>query len=128
MSTMERILRLMVDKKASDVYLSAHSPALIKINGQAIPINAQILPADAPRNLLAEVIGIGEPPEGDDNDRPLLVPLVEDGERVYDETLETARDRLRDSLAELPLRARQLSRGEAAIPTVFEDVTSGGAR
>ncbi|MBW9205931.1 nicotinate phosphoribosyltransferase [Mumia sp. zg.B17] len=76
----------------------------------------------------AEVIGIGEPPESDDNDRPLLVPLVENGERVHDETLETARDRLRDSLAELPLRARQLSRGEAAIPTVFEDVTSGGAR
>ncbi|MEO7887763.1 MAG: PilT/PilU family type 4a pilus ATPase, partial [Polaromonas sp.] len=59
MSTMERILRLMVEKKASDVYLSAHSPALIKINGQAIPINAQILPPDAPRNLLAEVL----PPE-----------------------------------------------------------------
>ena len=59
MSTMERILRLMADKKASDVYLSAHAPALIKINGQAIPINAQILPADAPRSLLAEVL----PPE-----------------------------------------------------------------
>ncbi|MFM9902529.1 MAG: PilT/PilU family type 4a pilus ATPase [Polaromonas sp.] len=57
--TMERILRLMADKKASDVYLSAHSPALIKINGQAIPINAQLLPADAPLNLLAEVL----PPE-----------------------------------------------------------------
>ena len=56
---MERILRLMADKKASDVYLSAHSPALIKINGQAIPINAQLLPADAPLNLLAEVL----PPE-----------------------------------------------------------------
>lgn len=56
MSMMERILRLMVDKKASDVYLSAHSSALIKINGQAIPINAQILPVDAPRNLLAEVL------------------------------------------------------------------------
>ncbi|MEO7159498.1 MAG: PilT/PilU family type 4a pilus ATPase [Polaromonas sp.] len=56
MSTMERILRLMVDKKASDVYLSAHSPALIKINGQTLPINAQILPAEATRNLLAEVL------------------------------------------------------------------------
>ena len=56
MSTMERILRLMVDKKASDVYLSAHSPAMIKINGQSIPINAQILPADATRTLLAEVL------------------------------------------------------------------------
>ena len=54
--TMERILRLMSDKKASDVYLSAHAPALIKINGLCIPINNQILPPDAPRNLLAEVI------------------------------------------------------------------------
>ena len=54
--TMERILRLMSDKKASDVYLSAHSPALIKINGLCIPINNQILPPDAPRNLLAEVL------------------------------------------------------------------------
>ena len=56
MSTMERILRLMADKKASDVYLSAHSPALIKINGQAMPINSQVLPADAPLTLLAEVL------------------------------------------------------------------------
>jgi len=53
---MERILRLMSDKKASDVYLSAHAPALIKINGLCIPINNQVLPPDAPRNLLAEVI------------------------------------------------------------------------
>ena len=56
MSTMEKILRLMVEKKASDVYLSAHSPAFIKINGQAVAINSQILPADAPRNLLAEML------------------------------------------------------------------------
>ena len=57
--TMERILRLMGEKKASDVYLSAMAPALIKINGQCVPINAQLLPFDAPRNLLAEVL----PPE-----------------------------------------------------------------
>lgn len=56
MSTMERILRLMVEKKASDVYLSAHSPALIKINGVAVPINSQVLPADAPLNLLADML------------------------------------------------------------------------
>jgi len=56
---MERILRLMSEKKASDVYLSAHSPALIKINGQCVPINSQSLPADAPKNLLAEIL----PPE-----------------------------------------------------------------
>jgi twitching motility protein PilU len=56
MGTMERILRLMAEKKASDIYLSAHSPALIRINGQCVPINNQALPAEAPRNLLAEII------------------------------------------------------------------------
>ena len=54
--TMERILRLMSEKKASDVYLSAFAPALIKINGQCVPINNQILPADAPKNLLSEIV------------------------------------------------------------------------
>jgi twitching motility protein PilU len=56
MSTMERILRLMGEKKASDVYLSAHAPALIKINGQCVPINNQLLPPEAPLALLAEVL------------------------------------------------------------------------
>ncbi len=56
MSTMDRILRLMAEKKASDVFLTAHAPALIKINGQTIPINSQILPPDAPLSLLSEVI------------------------------------------------------------------------
>ncbi len=54
--TMERILRLMAEKKASDVYLSAHSPALIRINGQCMPINSQILPADATLTLLSEIL------------------------------------------------------------------------
>ena len=54
--TMERILRLMSEKKASDVYLSAHSPVLIRINGQCVPINSQTLPPDGPRNLLAEIL------------------------------------------------------------------------
>src|SRR6476646_2753328 len=54
--TMERILRLMGEKKASDVYLSAHAPAMIKINGQCLPINNQLLPPDAPKALLAEVL------------------------------------------------------------------------
>lgn len=53
---MERILRLMADKKASDVYLSAHAPAMIKINGQTIPINSQVLPPDAPLSLLSEIV------------------------------------------------------------------------
>src|SRR6478752_3071365 len=56
MGTMDRILRLMSEKKASDVYLSAQAPAMIKINGQTLPINNQLLPPDATRALLAEVL------------------------------------------------------------------------
>ncbi|MBV5297788.1 MAG: PilT/PilU family type 4a pilus ATPase [Rhodoferax sp.] len=56
---MKRILRLMADKRASDVYLSAHSPALIRINGLCVPINSQILPPEAPLSLLSEIL----PPE-----------------------------------------------------------------
>ncbi len=57
--TMDRILRLMADKLASDVYLSAQSPAMIRINGLCVPINSQVLPPDAPLSLLREVL----PPE-----------------------------------------------------------------
>jgi twitching motility protein PilU len=56
MNMMERILRLMAERKASDIYLSAHSPVLIRINGNCVPINAQVLPAAAPLTLLSEVV------------------------------------------------------------------------
>ena len=59
MGLMHQILTLMGEKKASDVYLSAQSPALIKINGQCVPINNQLLSPGATRSLLAEVV----PPE-----------------------------------------------------------------
>ncbi|HMS06159.1 MAG TPA: PilT/PilU family type 4a pilus ATPase [Burkholderiaceae bacterium] len=56
MAMMERILRLMADKKASDVYLSARAPAMIRINGNTIPINANPLPIEGPETLLGEVL------------------------------------------------------------------------
>ena len=56
MNTMERILRMMAERKGSDIYLSADSAALIRINGTCVPINAQILPTEAPMRLLSEVI------------------------------------------------------------------------
>ena len=67
-----------------------------------------------------EVVGVGKPAENDGDDRPLLVPLVSNGEVVGRESLETARERHRRSRSELPLIARSLSRGEAVIGTVFE--------
>jgi twitching motility protein PilU len=53
---MERVLRLMADKRASDVYLSANAPIQIKINGQLLQLSDQTLAPDQPRQLLSEVL------------------------------------------------------------------------
>jgi len=52
--------------------------------------------------------------------RVLLQQLVRGGEIVGRESLEAARSRHREVMAELPAYALQLSRGYPAIPTVFE--------
>lgn len=69
----------------------------------------------------AEVLGIGEQPVGDADDRDLLVQLVEGGEVVGREhaNLEGARARHEASVAELPRSAHQLSQGQPAVETVF---------
>jgi len=53
---MERVLRLMSDKGASDVYLSSNSPILIKINGNIMQLSDQPLTHAQPRQLLAELL------------------------------------------------------------------------
>lgn len=53
---MERILRLMAEKGASDVYLSANMPVLIRINGQMVQLSDQLLSPTQPRQLIAEVV------------------------------------------------------------------------
>jgi twitching motility protein PilU len=53
---MERVLRLMAEKSASDVYLSANTPVLIKINGQMLQLSDQPLTPQQPRQLLTEVL------------------------------------------------------------------------
>jgi len=68
----------------------------------------------------AEVIGIGEPAENDGDDRSLLVPLVKGGEVVGRESLDDARARHLRARAELPLVARQLSKGDPAVETIHE--------
>jgi nicotinate phosphoribosyltransferase len=68
----------------------------------------------------AEVIGIGHHPVDDGDDRALLVQLVEHGEMVGTEPIAAARARHAAAVAELPATGRQLSRGEAAIPTLLE--------
>jgi twitching motility protein PilU len=63
---MERVLRLMSDKGASDVYLSANTPVLIKINGQILQVNDQPLTAAQPRQLLSELLTPSQLEELDD--------------------------------------------------------------
>ena len=54
--------------------------------------------------------------------RPLLQPVVREGTVLADVDLEAARKHCRRSLAELPPEAMQLSPGEPAIETRYEDV------
>ena len=55
-ANMERVLKLMSDKGASDVYLSSNSPILIKINGNIMQLSDQPLTHSQPRQLLAELL------------------------------------------------------------------------
>ena len=56
MGNMERILRLMAEKDASDVFISANSPVMIKINGNIMPVNPQRMTADSCLVLLKEML------------------------------------------------------------------------
>ncbi len=53
---LERMLRFMVDKKASDLYLSANSPPMVRIHGLVVPITSQPLGVQAPRELLEGLV------------------------------------------------------------------------
>jgi twitching motility protein PilU len=53
---MERVLRLMAEKRASDVYLTANAPIQIKIDGQLLQLSDQSLTPEQPRQLLAELL------------------------------------------------------------------------
>ena len=68
----------------------------------------------------AEVIGVGDLPRNDGNDRPLMTELVRGGEIVGPQDIHEARARHVAALAELPRAALRLQRGEAAIPTLYE--------
>ncbi len=73
---------------------------------------------DAAGTALAELVTT-VPADPGPGDRVLLQPLIRGGEIVGRESLEAARSRHREVMAELPVHALQLSRGYPAIPTVF---------
>ena len=53
---MKRLLELMAEKKASDIFISVGAPISIKINGVTMPINQQIVTPDTVRALMAEIL------------------------------------------------------------------------
>jgi twitching motility protein PilU len=63
---LERVLRIMAEKKASDVFLSANTPILIKIHGQILQLTDQILTPSQPRQLLSEMLSPAQMEELDD--------------------------------------------------------------
>ncbi|MEV7573068.1 nicotinate phosphoribosyltransferase [Pseudarthrobacter sp. NPDC089323] len=73
----------------------------------------------------AEIVGVGRRPDDDGNDRPLLQQFMKNGELVPGwtghEGVLRARQRHADSMAELPPVVNRLQRGEAAIPTIYEE-------
>ncbi|HEU4812270.1 MAG TPA: nicotinate phosphoribosyltransferase [Nocardioides sp.] len=95
------------------VSVAKRSPDKISIGGRKFALRRR----DQHGVAEAEVVGIGRPPVNDGDDRPLLVPLVRDGEVVGREPLAESRARHASSRAELPLAAQQMSKGEPVIPT-----------
>jgi twitching motility protein PilU len=65
-NNLERVLRLMAEKNASDVYLSANTPILIKIHGQILQLSDQVLTTHQTRQLLAELLAPQQMEELDD--------------------------------------------------------------
>jgi twitching motility protein PilU len=63
---MDKVLRLMADKSASDIYLSANTPILIRINGQILQLSDQVLSPTQIRQLLGELLTPKQLEEYDD--------------------------------------------------------------
>lgn len=72
---------------------------------------------------VAETIYVGSEPTPSDTERPLLVPLMVDGEPVIEylgaHGTGVARAHRAAAMAEMPAQAFRLGRGEPAIPTVY---------
>ena len=53
---MDRMLQLMAERKASDLFLSPNSPVMVKINGVVAPVSEQRLSSQRVNELIREII------------------------------------------------------------------------
>src|SRR3954464_12851762 len=72
---------------------------------------------DGHNEAAEEHIYVGNAPRHRDDERPLLVPVVREGEPVHTTSLAEARQHSRDSVGELPAEAMNLSPGDPALNT-----------
>lgn len=108
----------LVSREGADgklVPVAKKSPDKISIGGRKHALRRRS--ADGVAEV--ELIGVGEPPTDDGDDRVLLRPLVEAGKIVGRTTPQESQAHHLKVRDELPRSASQLSRGEPVIPTEY---------
>ncbi len=115
------VYKLVARKDAAGEWISVakRSPQKATVGGRKYPVR-EFSPAGT---ATAEVIHVGSAPQDAPHHRPLLVPLVENGVAVEKyrgaEGTALARSHRADAIAELPLEAFRLGRGDPVIPTRY---------
>ena len=124
--TMGMVYKLVAHEDASGAWVSVAKKSAEKasVGGRKSVRRAFTRDGVASRELILLGDGPGGAAEGDDSDgRSVLTPLIIDGEVqagfMGAEGIAAARERHRVSLAELPLVAMSLTRGDPAIPTEY---------
>ena len=109
------------DEDGEWVSVAKRSTGKVSVGGIKYPVRRR-----SARGLATgELVGIGEAPVGDGDDRPLYVELVTDG--VVDrqwlgaDGVHAAREHRAAAIAELPKTALRLREGEPALTTIFLD-------
>ncbi len=56
MSVLTKLFELMAQKNASDIFVSAGAPITIKINGNSVPVNPQVMSGEDTKKLFYEIL------------------------------------------------------------------------
>ena len=56
MAVLTRLFELMAEKQASDIFISAGAPIHIKINGNSVPVNQQVMSAEDTKQVCYEIL------------------------------------------------------------------------
>src|SRR3989337_2318294 len=56
MVTLEELLRVMMDRKASDLHISAGSPPRVRVDGALFPVEFEMLDAESTQKLVYSIL------------------------------------------------------------------------